>query len=390
MMQDFPARVLLVDDHRPNLVALRAILGASRCEPVLATSGEEALRLLRGEEFALALVDVCMPGVDGFELARRVRDEMPGKGLPIIFVTALQGDTDHVHRGYAAGCVDYLVKPLDPVVVRGKVATFVELHRRRLAEQEARRARLEAESALRVREETLAAVSHDLKGPLSTIALSAGRLERVLSRLGVPAAEYTGALTPIERAVTHMDRLVEDLLDVERLRAGRLALQRRAEMVGSLLLEAIELHEPVARARSIRLEGALPRDLERLEVACDRGRVVQVLSNLLANAIKHSPDGAPIEVRAERADGGVRLSIRDRGPGIAPELASRLFQRYERGPGQGRGATANLGLGLAIARGLVEAHGGTIGVESAEGEGSTFHFTLPVPAPAALAVPAQG
>jgi signal transduction histidine kinase len=243
---------------------------------------------------------------------------------------------------------------------------------RRVVTDEVARATLsrmykEAEETIDAREQVLKIVSHDLRNPLHTISMCASLL------LDVPMApsDQDGHLKRIKRAGERMNRLVQDLLDAAKLEAGRVGIDAREVQVGPLMREAHEMLAPLAAEKSIRLECAVSEALPA--VTADAGRVLQVLSNLVGNAVKFTPREGRIAIRADPAPGGVQFSVSDTGPGIPQEQLSKLFGRFWQGdPADRRG----IGLGLTIAKGIIDAHGGRIWVESRVGEGTTFYFTL--------------
>ncbi|QRK12025.1 hypothetical protein JQX13_19460 [Archangium violaceum] len=229
----------------------------------------------------------------------------------------------------------------------------------------------EAQQAVRTREEVLAVVSHDLKNPLGSISLSIQLLRRLLPP-GEQGERMLKHTLTIERSVERMDRLIQDLLDMASLQAGRLKLDLRRHAVDELLREGLSLLEPLAIQKGIALHTQPPR--EHVQVRCDRDRVFQVLSNLVGNALKFTPEGGMVTVEAVLEESFVRFLVRDTGPGIPPEALPHLFEPFWQVEGTGKKGT---GLGLSISRGFVEAHGGGLWVESEEGRGSTFCFTLP-------------
>src|SRR5882672_4692064 len=223
---------------------------------------------------------------------------------------------------------------------------------------------VEARSAIKARDEMIAFVSHDLRDPLQSIAAGAAAL-----RLERRRAENTENIESIALACTQMRLLVQDLLDMSLIDAGRLPMQRDGVDLGDLMREAETLFHPQAESRSVRLERVLAADLP--PVLIDRHRILQVLSNLIGNALKFVPARGVITIGAERQDDVVRVWVRDTGVGIAAADLPRVFERFW---GTDRRAGGGAGLGLAVARGIVEAHGGRIGVDSRPGDGSTFHF----------------
>ncbi|HYO53452.1 sensor histidine kinase [Archangium sp.] len=229
----------------------------------------------------------------------------------------------------------------------------------------------EAQRAVRTRENVLAVVSHDLKNPLGSIALSTQLLRRLLPP-GEEGERMRKHTHTIERSVERMDRLIRDLLDMASIQAGRLKLDLGCYAVDDLVREGLALLEPLAIEKRVDLRTHLPR--ERVWVRCDRDRVFQVLSNLVGNALKFTPEGGTVTVTAVPQEGFVRFSVSDTGPGIPAGALPHLFEPFWQVEGTGKKGT---GLGLTISRGLVEAHGGWLEVESEEGRGSTFSFTLP-------------
>jgi signal transduction histidine kinase len=227
----------------------------------------------------------------------------------------------------------------------------------------------EVERAVRAREDTLSIVSHDLKNPLAAMLLGVQRLTRLVDDPKKPQAEQL--LEKLERTIRGMNRLIESLLDLARIEAGRLHLEKRPESPLSVAARAVEPLEPLAAQRGQRIELLVAGDLPPM--TWDPDRMVQVIANLVGNAIKFSPDGAAIRVRAEREPSVIRFAVQDDGPGIAAEVVEHLFDRFWQPEGQKRGH----GLGLFIVKGVVEAHGGRVWVETAPGRGATFLFTIP-------------
>jgi signal transduction histidine kinase len=250
-----------------------------------------------------------------------------------------------------------------------------QLHKARRREEEAReqaeRAAAAERSARQAREEVLAIVAHDLRGPLGAIDMSAAVLERTAPAGG--AGDPTRARTAvIHRTVARMSRLIDDLLDSASLDAGQLSLRLGLADPRELLAESAEQHARAAEARIVTLEIDAPDDLPT--ICCDRARIVQVLSNLIGNALKFTPEGGLVRATARACDGSVEFRVSDTGCGIPADRLPHIFERYWHAE---RAAGGGTGLGLYICRGLVEAHGGTLTVRSAEGRGATFSFTLP-------------
>ncbi len=239
----------------------------------------------------------------------------------------------------------------------------------------------EAQRAVRTREDVLAIVSHDLKNPLGSIALSTQLMRRLLPP-GEEGERLRKHTHTIERSVERMDRLIKDLLDMASLQAGQLKLDLGRYAVDDLVRDGLVLLEPLAIEKHIELRSQLPR--ERCWVECDRDRFFQVLSNLVGNALKFTPEAGRVSVEVAPGEDVVRFSVKDTGPGIPAEALPHLFEPFWQVEGTGKKGT---GLGLTISRGLVMAHGGALEVESEQGQGSTFSFTLPRPSPRAERAP---
>lgn len=373
-----PAQLLLVDDKPENLVALKGILRDSGYRLLTATSGEEALKIALRERLAVVLLDVVMPGMDGFEVARHLKDLERTRDLPILFLTAFATDAHEIYRAYEVGAVDYLVKPLDSVVVRRKVEVFVDLVRQReqlLRMAELKHAAAEAQRTTDLREEFLAIVAHDLRTPLGSIRMGAGLLAKT-AQTATPAAVKKTAQRML-RASDRMDHLISDLLDFALIQAGRLTVERSIVEADSLVHESLEMFRPLAAEKGVQLEGV---GEQGLLLHADRERLLQIISNVVGNALKFTPAKGSVALHLARSGPEAVFTISDTGRGMSPDELSRMWGRYwqaKRKPEEG------LGLGLFITKGLVEAHGGRIWAESSPEAGSTFHFTMPLAGAAA-------
>jgi signal transduction histidine kinase len=384
-------KLLIVDDLPENLMALEASIRDEAWSVHQASSGEQALALLLEHEFALAILDVQMPGMNGFELAELIRGMARTKHLPIVFVSAAGKELDYAFKGYENGAVDFLYKPLDAYAVKSKVQVFVDLYRQRTelrrqlaALEESRRrqqalvaelqtAQTELERALRMRDEFMSMVVHELRTPLSVLAME------VRVRQHQVAAGNTAYFTPEnlskmferdQRQVRSLTRLIDDMLDVSQIQHGKLSIRRGTCDLGALLRRV------VAEVQGQRSDVPITLKADGVEVAgeWDEFRLEQVVVNLLTNALRYGA-GKPIRVELEQLPGAAAIRVSDQGVGIAPDDQARVFERFVR-VGE-RTRAPGLGLGLYITRQLVEAHGGTISVESTLGEGSTFTVALP-------------
>lgn len=375
-----PVDILLVDDQPRNLVALSAILDEPQYRCVQAGSGAEALRLVLERRFAVILLDVVMPEMDGLEVATLIKSRPRSRDIPIIFLTALGDDLERVHQAYSLGAVDYLVKPVRAEVVRAKVRVFVELFRRtEQVEQQAREMQRRLAGAVEAREQFLSMASHELRTPLAALSLQIQWLAmnaRGEVREPLSAAAVRKQLELAEAQVGRLAGLISALFDVSRV----------ASVESELDLAEADLCRLV-RDVGARFVGACKDDGCALELdahgaivaVCDAARVDQMIANLMANALKYGA-GRPIRLAVRAEDGTAVVTVADRGVGVAPEHHARIFERFDRASSSI--AYGGLGLGLYITRRLALAHGGSIDVKSAVGDGATFELRLPLSGPA--------
>jgi two-component system, sensor histidine kinase and response regulator len=373
-----PVRILLVDDVHQNLVALAALLRRDDCELLLAESGAAALELLLVHDVALALIDVRMPEMDGFELAELMRGSERTRAIPIIFMTAGSHDEHRLFRGYEAGAVDFLYKPLDPAVLRNKVGTFFELYRQRqqLTERlehsraiSAERERLvgELSNALRLAEMLTAVLGHDLRNPLNVMITCA----EVLKRTG--DAHVQSVADRICSSGWRMSRMIGDLMDLA-----------RARMAGGIPVVPKDMDLLAMARRVVAGQHALTPDREIVVEHAgdlfgywDEDRLYQVLMNLLGNAIQHGKPESPVWLRLDGLDGDqVALTITNAGV-IPPQLLPTLFDPFRAALEPNLKSSEGLGLGLYIVQQIAQAHGGSIEVASTAEEGTTFKLALP-------------
>ena len=352
-------KFLIVDDREENLIALEALLRRDGLEILQARGGEAALELLLQHDVALALIDVNMPDMDGFALAELMRGAQRTRHVPIIFVTASTQEQTREFRGYDAGAVDFLFKPLDPRILRHKTETFYQLHRQKL----------QLEETLRLAETFMAAVGHDLKTPLNAIALGT---ELILS-----SPDSTGHKRTAERirsSSRRMQRMIDDLFDLARARLGSgIPIERSSVDIAVTTKRVVSEVETANPGISVTFDVA--PDLDAVG-EWDGDRVAQVVSNLLSNAIRHGKKGAPIAVGlANDGAADVALTVHNQGE-VAPEVLPHLFAPF-RSRTDHRARAEGLGLGLFIVDRIVHAHGGEIGVVSDAANGTTFRVRLP-------------
>jgi signal transduction histidine kinase len=399
-----PARIdrvniLLVDDQPGKLLTYETILNELGENLLTASSASEALQCLLDNEIAVVLVDVCMPDLDGYELASMIRQHPRFQKTSIIFVSAiLMTDLDRL-RGYECGAVDYVPVPVIPEILRAKVSVFAELFRKTRALE-----RLNSELEDRVTERTsalekttqmlqeanhrkdefLAMLAHELRNPLAPIRTAVQLLR--LKELTEP--QRLGARDVIERQVEHLVNLINDLLDVSRITRGMITLQLEPVLLHAIVARAVETARPAIDAHRHSLELDLPDEL--VSVEGDKTRLVQVIANILHNAAKFmDPDGR-IRLTARRDGQFAVISITDTGIGIAPEQIPKIFELFTQLHLGTERAQGGLGIGLALVRRLTEMHGGTVSVHSdGAGRGAEFTVRLPVLAPQVAGLSSQ-
>jgi len=352
-MMDAPIRFLLVDDTPANLVALESLVRRDGLEILKAASGSEALELLLRHDVDLAFLDVQLPDMDGFELAELMRGAARTRQVPIIFVTAGSHDPQRLFKGYEAGAVDFLYKPIDPQVLKGKVDTFFELSKQRR----------ELSQALHLNEMFVGILGHDLRTPLSAMLTGAHVLEHELSDEG---CRHT--LRQMALAGQRMTAMIEQLLDLTRARlAGGLGFvgARSRLDVGNLVQRAVEELRVAHPDREL-----VVQVLGENATSGDADRLLQLFSNLLANALQHGTRGAPISVVVDGRAADIAVSVHNQGV-IPPELLPILFEPF-RGRTNKSSHSHGLGLGLFISQQIAAAHGGNVSVASNQREGTTF------------------
>jgi signal transduction histidine kinase len=371
-----PVKFLLVDDLQENLLSLEALLDREDREILKARSGEEALELLLRHEVALALLDVQMPGMDGFELAEFMRGNERTRHIPIIFVTAGTTDAQRRFRGYEAGAVDFIQKPIEADILRSKAEVFFDLHRQRqivAAQRDALEAATQAlREADRRKDVFIAVLAHELRNPVA--ALHAG-MHLLQKRADTDQAPYIRER--MERQLAHLRRLVDDLLDASRIAEGKISLQKERIDLATILNSAVEASQANIDASGHSFTSDLPE--APVWLVADHTRVAQIVANLLNNAARYTPPGGEIVLHARSTGDAVEIEVRDNGIGIAPEMQANIFQIFAQVDGHQDRATGGLGIGLALVRQLVELHQGSIEVASdGVGKGSSFTVRLPL------------
>ena len=358
--------ILLVDDKPENLISLENLLKADDVNIFKAQSGIQALELLLKHGFALALLDVQMPGMNGFELAELMRGKEKTKSIPIIFVTAGAIDAQHTFMGYDAGAVDFLYKPLDVRIVKSKVKVFKELEEQKMVIQDQL---TQLSQALKWRDDFLSIASHELKTPITSLRLQTQMTIRSMENSpdkNLPPEKLEKFFGTANKQLDKLTRLIDDLLDTTRIRAGKLTVEPIEVNFSNLVVDIVDRFNDLF----IQAKCNTNLDLEKnIMVYCDPFRAEQVIVNLFSNVIKYAP-GMPISVTHTQKDDMAYLQIKDEGPGILPEKLQSIFERFKRG--NKHEGISGLGLGLYIAKQVMDAHNGSITVESELGKGSSF------------------
>ncbi|KPC49092.1 hybrid sensor histidine kinase/response regulator [Amantichitinum ursilacus] len=385
--------LLIVDDLQENLMALEALIRRDDVQIFSARSGEQALELVLQHDFALALIDVQMPGMNGFELAELMRGTEKSKHIPIVFVTANDKGMNYAFKGYETGAVDFLHKPLDIHAVKSKINVFIELHQQRLAmrrqlealqasraQQEKLLCQLQAaqgelQQAVRIRDDFMSIASHELKTPLTSLKLQNQLRARHLRQGNTAAFAQAKIEKMVEtdgRIVEGVLRLIDDMLDISRIRGGKLSFKPEKFDLAEHVREIVDRFD---EQLTLVNKGYTLDAPEPVIGEWDRYRLDQVVTNLITNAIRYGAN-RPIAITVRADNGKAWFSVKDHGIGIAEENQQRIFQLFERAVEFNE--MGGLGLGLFIVGQIVEAQGGRITLQSRLGEGSTFTVELPL------------
>lgn len=388
-------KILVVNDDAASLLALTSLLDQwareTGYEVLAARSGQEALRQVLLHDFAVIILDVNMPGMDGFETAEAIHQRARSADIPIIFVTAFLADEIDRLKAYQRGAADFLFTPVIPQILHAKVSVFVALankneqlrrqadklsqrtleltatNERLMSEIEERQA---AERKSHQKDEFLAMLGHELRNPLSAIASAAALIDMP----GAPAEMGSRARQIIQRQSQHLSRIVDDLLDLSRAMSGKILLARRPVDLASLVGACLDTFRSTGRTGGYRINV----DLAPNWVDGDPTRLEQVATNLFDNALKYTPAGGTIDITVGLDGDEVLLTVRDTGVGIAPDLLPHVFDVFVQGTISLDRAQGGLGIGLSLVRRLVELHGGSVSATSdGAGEGSAFTIRLP-------------
>ncbi len=399
------SNILLVDDRPENLMVLESLLEAPELNLVKATSGKEALEQMISTDFALVLLDVQMPEMDGFEVAQIMRDSTKTQHIPIIFVTAISKDDKFIFKGYESGAVDYLFKPVEPDILRSKVNVFLELYQqrkkleseiqeRKRIEEELKEAKQIADRTTQAKSQFLANMSHEIRTPMNAII---GMTDLALDMpLNDELREY---LTIVKSSSDLLLTLINDIIDFSKIEAGKLDLEHAEFDLRETLRDTLHSLAIRAHDKNLELLSFIAPDLPDTLIG-DSTRLRQIIINLTGNAIKFTKHGEInlyVEREAETGDGIIiHFQVRDTGIGIPKDKQDLIFLEFEQADLSTTRNFGGTGLGLAISTKLTEMMGGRIWVESynshtipdhSGGMGSTFHFNAVFGCPQETATP---
>ncbi len=361
------ASILIVDDVPTNIQLVASILAPFDYELSFANSGHDALAQIAETSFDLILLDVMMPGLDGLEVATRLKENELTRHIPIVFLTA-KSDEDSIVEGFMVGAADYVTKPFNPAELVARVQTHLALKQ---ARDQLHHRNLELAEAIQMKNRLLSIASHDLKNPLSAVNGFASMLERN------PAVQKEKDLVDmvsfISRAARRMNTLISELLDTAALEMGKMDLKRSPCDPLQLLREVIldNSNQAETKEQAVSLSGS------PILIEADSRRLKQVFDNLVSNAIKYSPKGANIAVVLSETDSSVEARVTDQGPGFSDEDKDKLFGYFQRLSARPTGGEVSTGVGLAIVKQIVDLHHGEIMLEKTSEQGSTFLVRLP-------------
>jgi len=355
---------MIVDDVPQNMALLEAMLRETGCEVFTLPDGEMALQAAVRDQPDLILLDILMPGLDGYEVCARLKADPRLKDIPVLFISALNEPWDKT-RAFRVGGVDYIPKPFQLEEVEVRVRNHLELSRQR---RELRASYERLRELEHLRDSLVHMLVHDLRSPLTSIVMALQYIQSVVTP-GDP--DLTKVLGAAEAGAKAMSTMVTQLLDISRLEAGQMPIERISGDLVALAREVQESFRAQAGNRRLRITST-----ETIVASYDTGILRRVLGNLLSNALKFTPSDGEVSLALCREAGQVRVTITDNGPGIPPEFLQRIFTKFAQAESRQKGV--GTGLGLAFCKLAVEAHAGQIGVENVPGQGSRFWFTLPV------------
>lgn len=380
-------KILVVDDYKENILALEGLIATPEVEIFSAMNADQALELIDRNEFGLLLLDVQMPGTSGFELAKIIRSVQKYRSLPIIFVTAHQGDSSVIFEGYKSGAVDLLFKPLDGNIVRAKVQMFVEMARQKALLQsqvnELERLRIEADAANLAKSQFLANMSHEMRTPLAAVMGFA----ELITRSQSDNNETRELSAAVERNGSLLLRLIDDILDLSKIEAGRLELEKTEFDLAELLHDIDSTLTFRAREKGLVLN--MQTSTPQTKYISDPTRIKQILLNIIGNAIKFTAAGRvdvsvhiepPRHTKLENSKkDSLVIHVKDQGIGLNLAQSERLFRPFGQADPSTKRLFGGSGLGLVISRQIARAMQGDLKLIASEpGQGSTFEIVLEI------------
>lgn len=389
-------KILIVDDRAENLYALEHVLKELDVEVIKATNGNDALIAILNHDFCMAILDVQMPGMDGYELAEFIRSEEKTQYLPVIFLSAVFSDDFHVFKGYQSGAVDFITKPFNPEILLNKVKVFlkldqqkIELHKKNQQLREEIQQRKKVEESLRKNREQLkelnatkdkffSIVAHDLKNPFNTLIGFSELLIYNADEISEEKIQHFYQL--IHNAAKTGYNLLANLLEWSRSQTGRLRWSPVRFNLASICKDNLSFLTGSAKKKEISLSCSVS---DKIYVFADMNMITTVLRNLISNALKFTDGGGKVDILARSHGETIEVQVCDTGIGISPEDITKLFRIDVNHSTIGTGEEKGTGLGLILCKEFVEKNNGKIWVESTPGKGSTFFFTLPASEPQA-------
>ncbi|MFH1297353.1 MAG: response regulator [Bacteroidota bacterium] len=379
-------KVLIVDDRIKNIIVLEKMLADLDIKIERALSGKEAIEKIRETEFALVLMDVRMPDMDGFETVEKIRDDMQNDLLPIIYITAFYDEDYYRIKGFRTGAVDFITKPIIPDVLIGKVSVFMkiylqrksledEIKRREQVEQDLKKARDLAEEATRAKQKFLSTMSHEIRTPLNAIINTANML-----REENPRPDQIDSMEILKFSAVSLLQIVNDILDFSKIEAGKIEFEKGEFEIRNLLNGVKQSFDYEVSRRDLQMEVLIDEDIQPVIIG-DSSRLTQILVNLAGNAVKFTQQGCiTLEaklLKRNKSEIDIEFSVNDTGIGIPEDKLELIFESFTQASSSTTRKYGGTGLGLAITRKLVELQGGKLKVESKVNKGSTFSFTLP-------------
>lgn len=366
--------ILIVDDNPENIYSLKKVLELKNFKVDTASSGEEALKKILKNSYILIILDVQMPGMDGFEVAETISGYSKTKDVPIIFLSAVNTDKRFITRGYASGGIDYITKPVDVDILLLKVKTFYRLHEQAIELKDTQaflREEIEFRKAAEDRkDEFISIASHELKTPLTSIKGYVQILQRSIKKYNEEGMNNYLHRTQVQ--INKLNNLVSDLLDISKIESGKIDYNKQLFDFGAMVKNAIDI---IAQTQECSI--TLKSYVDNIRFHGDETRLEQVIINYLTNAIKYSPDCREVEVNFYlTANDEIYLGVKDFGIGIPSHLLEQVFNKFYRVE-ETATSFQGLGIGLYISAEIINRHNGRFGVTSKEGEGSEFYFTLP-------------